>query len=271
MRIVTVVEAGGDGAADGIAEEHFEEALDVLAPSSYGMSRMALLPTGIYRHIPNMKVTARLPGRDHTSGTAFRIMREPFPQLDLPQFLLTETKTDLKQRLVRSYYWSRKANLEGNRQLRVLFRWFAMETIWMLSKDDDIVPRIMWVLGFPVGPAARMLSRIFVSSLQAHPTISAWKSQIEQRLRAVKTFRNDSVHSGFRPQDVAGSSIREFDRIGLIACSRVQAIASAGISAGVATASELLEYLPVLIESNGNYINDIHNNILYGCENPPQW
>jgi hypothetical protein len=268
MRIVTVVEAGSDGEADSIAEEHFEEALDVLAPGFFGMSRMALLPTGIYRHLPSMNVTARLPGRDHTSGTSFRIMREPFPQLDFPQFLLTETKTDLKQRLVRSYHWSRKANLEANRQLRVLFRWFAMETIWMLSKDDDIVPRIMWVLGFPVGPAARMLSQTFVSNLQAHPTISAWKNKIEQRLRAVKTFRNDSVHSGFRLQDVARSAIREFDRIGLIACSRVQGVASAGILAGVTTASELLEYLPVLIESNGNYTNDIHNNVLYTFEHP---
>jgi len=85
---------------------------------------------------------------------------------------------------------------------------------------------------------------------------SAGRKDLQKRLRSQWLFA---------PKMLLGSSIREFDRIGLIACSRVQAIASAGISAGVATASELLEYLPVLIESNGNYINDIHNNILYGA------
>jgi len=92
-----------------------------LAPM--GCRGMALLPTGIYRHIPNMKVTARLPGRDHTSGTAFRIMREPFPPTRLAAVSAYRDKDGPE-----NSGWfvpttgPRKANLEGNRQLRVLFR-----------------------------------------------------------------------------------------------------------------------------------------------------
>jgi hypothetical protein len=52
-------------------------------------------------------------------------------------YLLTNRASELAQRLVSSYHWSRKSHLEANHQLRVLIRWFAMEAVWMLNKNDD--------------------------------------------------------------------------------------------------------------------------------------
>lgn len=267
MRIVTLVDASGDREADELAEERFDEALDLLAPGSFGLSKIAILGTGAYRNLRNAVVHSRTPRNDGLPPTTiFHVMREPFPQSDWPQFMATNTQTELQQRLVRSYHWSRKAKLEANQQLRVLFRWFAMEAIWMVTKDDDITPRIMWALGFPTGNGAGLLSRTFTSALQAHPTIGGWRQQVENLLRAVKTFRNDSVHSGFRLQDIPRKQVRDFEQIMVLACARVQQTVVAGIQAGMTTSAELLEYLPTLTENNSNYINDIHGTVIYSLE-----
>jgi len=266
MRIVTIVDANGERETDELAEERFDEALDLLTPGSGGLSRMAILGTGVYRHIRDARVRPRMPRNDALPVTSFRVIREPFPQWEWAQFLATNAQTELQQRLVRSYHWSRKANLEANRQLRVLFRWFAMEAIWMVTKDDDITPRIMWALGFPTGSGAGLLSRTFTSALQAHSTIGGWRQQVESLLRAVKNFRNDSVHSGFRLQDIPRNQVRDFEQITVLACARVQHTVVAGIQAGMVTAAELLEYLPILTENNSNYINDIHGTVIYSLE-----
>jgi hypothetical protein len=271
MRIATLVDAASTWDADDAAAQRFEEALDVIAPESHGLSDFALLQSGFFFDIKNGAVSSRKPMLGRTPSTSFRMMREWFARCDWPQFLFSQQQTDLSQRLVRSYHWSRRAHLEASNQLRVLFRWFAMEAIWMLTKDDDIVPRIMWLLGFPCGPGAAALSRAFTARLSQHKTISAWKSQIEDRLRKMRGFRNDSVHSGFRPQDIPRNVLGDFEHITLIACARVQACAKSGILGGLSTAEELFEYLPVITEANSNYVNDVHNNILFGLENPAMW
>ena len=138
----------------------------------------------------------------------------------------------------------------------------------MVKKDDDIVPRLLWALGFPNGPGAGVLSAAFVKALGAHPTIGAWKRQIEDRLLRMKTFRNDSVHSGFRRQDVSATVLKDFDEITMLACARVQSCARAGVMAKLSSAAELFDYLPVLVETDARYVEDVHGTILFGLENP---
>lgn len=274
MRIATVVDTRIPGEADLLAEERFEEALDVFSAELFGMSRPALLSTGAFHYIADGRVLARTPdariaGPPNTP--VFRVMRERFARPEFPQFLLAGKHSELSERLIRSYHWSRKAHLEASLQMRVLFRWFAMEAVWMLGKDDDILPRVMWALGFPTGQKAKVLSAGFVDRLSAHPTYSSWRGQIEKRLDAVRRLRNDSVHNGFRPQDMSRQVLREFDEITTLACSRVQSLARASVIAGLRSAADLFEYLPVLVEDDDNYINDVHGTIIYGLEHPAPW
>jgi hypothetical protein len=266
MRIATLVDAPSNPDADNLSEERFEEVLDALASETHGISQLQLLGAGCFVDLQSGAITPRVPRPGHVPTTTFHIIRERFRPIDWPQYLLSSQQNELSRRLIRSYHWSRKAHLEGNRQLRVLFRWFAMEAIWMVGRDDDIVPRVMWSLGFPNGAGAAVLSRAFVKRLAEHDTIRAWKAQLDDRLKAVRSFRNDSVHSGFRPQDVARAKLAEFDEVALLACSRVQNCAKAGVLAGLSTAADLLEYLPLLVEADLNYVNDVHRTILYGLE-----
>jgi hypothetical protein len=45
-------------------------------------------------------------------------------------------------------------------------------------------------------------------------------------------------------------------------------LAAAGILAGLSTAGELFEYLPLLVEGRANYILDVHGTVIYGLEHP---
>jgi hypothetical protein len=268
MRITTFVEAMNHFEVDSIAEERFEEALDVLATQN-AFARYGLLPSGCFYWPDAGRVLPRELGAPaRPGGMSFHVPRDEFPRMDWPQFLLARAPNDLSQRLLRSYHWSNKAELDANRQLRVLFRWFAMEAIWMVSKDHDIVPSIMWSLGFPMGPGAGLLSPALSTVLKSHPTYGAWRSQILHLLYRAKTLRNDSVHSGFRRQDVPKTVLNDLTRITALACPRVQRQASAGMSAQLASAVELFEYLPLLVDGDPSYVATAHNTVIFSLENP---
>jgi hypothetical protein len=266
MRIVTVVDAANEREADIQAEEFFEESLDVLENMS-ALSKMALLPIGAYRSTSNASVTPRAPFPTLSPGTSFKIAYENFPQCEWPQYII-RSNSDLGKRLLRSYHWSRKAKWEANGQLRILFRWFAMEAIWMINKDEDIVPRVKWALGFPNGIGLKSLVSKFQTSLQAHTSYIPLSRLVQERLEKVRVFRNNSVHSGFRHQDVSRNDLRDFDMITALACGRVQQCAQNGIVSGLTVAQELFDYLPLLIENDPRYVNDVHGNVFYYLQHP---
>src|SRR4051812_26643882 len=110
-----------------------------------------------------------------------------------------------------------------------------MEAIWVITENDDIVPRIMWCLGFPNGPGAAHLALSFRGRLHAHPRFGTWRDHIRDVLYAMKNFRNDTVHNGFRWIDVSRKTLEEFDQLAVQACGRVQEKAKSALLAGLGT------------------------------------
>jgi hypothetical protein len=170
--------------------------------------------------------------------------------------------------LIRSCHWSRKARAETNLQLRVLFQWFAMEAILMVNKDHDIVPQVMWALGFLQGHAQLLIAPSMLAALLAHPRYETWRKRVRTALIALKTFRNDSVHSGFRPQDVPEDQLKGFDFLTHIGCPRVQALTKRAMCSGLTTVEELFEYIPLLFEASPNSVADAHGTVIFLFENP---
>jgi hypothetical protein len=260
MRIVTILDVADEREADMQAEELFEECLDALASSS-GISKMALLPIGAYRSTSNASISHRAP-RSSLPSTGFKIAYENFPQCEWAQYIIRST-TDLGKVLLRSYHWSRKAAWEANTQLRILFRWFAMEAIWMVKIDDNIVPRVRWALGFPNGAGLLSLTENFRERLQVHADYKPLSHLVHNRLEGVRDFRNKTVHSGFRQQDISREELSKFDLITALSCGRVQKLVQHGILYGLETPEDLVEYLPVLVENSPNYIRDVHGTVFY--------
>jgi len=267
MRIVTVVEADNVYWADKLAGERFEEVANIRSAQVSSSAQIRLLEAGFIRTI-GIGVVPREPRRRRNPGTFFRVTSGLFAPIDFGRWLCTTERTDLAKRLVRSYHWSHRAQLEPNRQLRILFRWFAMETIWALGKDDgDIGPRILWALGIPNGKGRALLSDERLSRLSNHASYAYWKNELERTIKEVRIFRNDTVHSGFRAQDKTFEELRQYSRITRIACKGVQRHAEMGLEANIETTAELLEFLPILLDTD-DYFDHIIGTLIWGLDNP---
>jgi hypothetical protein len=138
-----------------------------------------------------------------------------------------------------------------------------MEAIWMIRTEDNIAPRVRWALGFPNGRSALSLTSNFRERLQGYPNYRALSQLVHDRLEEVRLFRNNTVHSGFRKQDIPDEQLSKLDQITALSCGRVQRLAEMGILGGLDTPEDLLEQLPKLVENSPNYIGDVHGTVLY--------
>ena len=269
MRITTVCEGANPQAADRLAEERFVAALDILDfCAASGLSEWGILDAGCIRDIATGNVGPRPRVLPFGPFTSFVIQPERFPVRDSAQALFGAPPSDLKTRLQRSIHWSREARWESSRQLQVLFRWFAMESIWK-DGDQDIVPFLMWALGYPNGMGAQQVDRARIAELQAHPLYKPWKDQIDGRLTRMKLFRHDTAHAGFRAQDIAAAELEQFEALSSMVCPRVQRCAfDAVVFHGKTTRAELLAYLPQHFNSAQNLVADVTGTVLYLLANP---
>lgn len=271
-RLVTIVDAPNQRQALELADSKFEEALDALTiGSQLVMSDLALLPCGYIRALSDAVVhpilNRRAPGP--VPATAFRIVDEKYPLLEFSEALFAVGRTELVDRLLRSAHWARKARWEANRQLRTLHRWFAMEAAWKRpDKDDDVVPIAMLALGFPIGQYSAGVSDKILTALQGHPRYRNWRDQVLKRLNRLRDWRNDSVHSGFRPWDVSRKELDELDHISVLACGRVQGLLQRAVVAGIVDIDIAREYAPLLFQEDPNVVQNVHGIIIFNLENP---
>lgn len=265
MRITTAVQAENALDAHTEAERIFDAALDVIDAGNSGLQRYVLSKAGYIRknsdgHIEVIK--ARI---TPTSYTGYEIVRGEVQPLSIEQILLGEGgRTELGLQIRRSLHWARKLRWESNTQLRILFRWFSMESILMEYKNDDIVPRILTCLGLFTGKVSQTIREDIMTKHQSYLGYSAAKDRAHDLLVEIHGFRHDSVHGGFRAQDIAEKTLQKFDKLSEIAFDFVHVFARQGLLCRLKTRSELLEYLGVifeLLEEGGNLCERLHEHI----------
>jgi hypothetical protein len=116
---------------------------------------------------------------------------------------------------------------------------------------------------------AAVLSPAFDLRLKGgHPNYRHWYETVRDRLYEVKDLRNNSVHSGFRLQDVPPEKLRTFEHLTILACPRVQRMAINGLRAGLRSAQELFEYAAVVLEGIPHVVDDVHGTIIFTLEDP---
>ena len=253
MRISVIVKASGAAEADREAEHHFDDVLDVLDGVGIQFARHQLSAVGFVRNLSNGQVWPRLPQwliRHEEPGMVTIIKRGQFIPPSLEQTLFIYSPTDLGKRFKRSLHWRRKARLEANSQLRVLFRWFAMECIWNIYKDDNVSPRIRWCLGFPNGKRLCEVDANLMQNIRKIDGYQETENDTKSRLDDIRHFRIDTVHYGMRQIDCPLPKLIEFDRLTYFACIDVHNLVKIGLQSGIATTEELLERLPSLFNEH---------------------
>jgi hypothetical protein len=257
LRISNIVERGNPWDVASKAEPAMIEALDILG-ADLRLCPLRLCRSGFIRNADSLEVLPleQEPEDCSAFGAVFWLRRGMFPPAGRGQRLLLRP-SDLAKRLIRSYHWSRLGDVEATAQLRLLFHWFAIEAIWKVGRgNDDIIPRVMWSLGFPTGRGLLLVPPWLRQALVGVPNYRAWRKCVYALLQAARRFRDDTVHSGFRSQDIAPDRLLQVGQVVELACPRTQENARVGIDCGLVSPDELVEYLPLLFVQAPRVVGD---------------
>lgn len=249
MRISTIISAENSENAYMEAERVFDEALDIIDIGNIGLQRYALIDVGYVKRTSDGHIDVVRSRLTSSPYTGFAIIRGEVQPLSLEQMLLgIAGQTELGRQIRRSLHWARKMRWEVNPQLRVLFRWFSMEAILVEHKDDNIVPRILACLGFFKGKISSYIRPDIIHKQQTYLGYARIKERTEGLLDKIRLFRHDSVHGGFRVQDISDEQLQRYDELSSIAFDFVHRLARQGLVFGIETVSEFLDYLGLVFE-----------------------
>lgn len=266
MRISTVLSADTAESAQVDAEEVFEEALDILQMLDTAVYNFRIYQAGYCRNLISGQIEYRRKlKQEPLQQTSLRMPTSEYGSVDFSQMVATK-KTPLIKQFLRHAHWMRKTKNETNIQMRILFRWFSIEAIWKESESVDVVPMILWCLGFPTRDGLNEISLMLRMQLFAIPDYGTSKADYQEQYDKIRDFRNNSVHNGFRWQDISKSNLHDFDHLTFVACAHVRRFVTEGIRNSFATIDELKANMPKLFDIP-NRVSMIMDT-LHGLRNP---
>lgn len=260
-RIATLVEEETVSNAVAIAEDRFAEILD-LKSIEVPLSNFALSDIGFVKDLVS-GMFHEIKSSDHQPTMTFVMRQSETQRIDQTHYILSEN-TELSQRYLRSLHWFRNSKHESNKQLSILFNWFAIEALLKESESDNVGGYIRWFLGFPTGKNSTLVSSGFIKQLENNPSYPYWKKEIRQVIDKIRKFRNDSAHHGFRTVDFTRAELELYAHVMLLGVTRCQGAVKSAILNGTSNVTEFKELIPKIFEENIYMIRDVHGNILAG-------
>lgn len=266
-RLCTIIKnANSPADAHADAQAVFEEVLDVLSIESHGLARFALQESGLTRELTTGLIEHK-PSPTITPSTMFKIQHERYPPITIKEHLLANKDVDLCGRLLRSLHWARHAKNDNKLQMNILFNWFAMEALLKAEPNDNIAPKGLLALGFPVGQDVNKIDATVMISLKSHPHYDPYKKLLTKTMEDIREYRNNSVHYGFRQWDAPAEELRRNAYITQTACHRSQSLAVIAIRQQCKTLNDFLSNIPQYINDNENIVNYVHNTFLFSLLN----
>lgn len=259
-RISTIVEDDSIENATTTAENRFLEILD-LKSTEVPTSNLTLSSIGLAKNLDDGRIH-EISNNSYRSSMSFFVHQGTIQKTDTNHYLLS-LNTELSERYLRSLHWVRNAKHENNKQLKILFYWFAVEALLKESESDNITNIIRWCLGFPNGKQSLNIPKDLIKKLQNHDRYEHWKKNLPLILDRIRIFRNESVHHGFRSVDFSNRELNLYCEIMTYSSSRCLAAVKTALVNKIAHACEFKEYIHLIFESNENIVNDVHNNILF--------
>lgn len=262
QRIKTIIESSQESDADSQAEAKFQQVLDNLERGLYGSGSGILLEPGYIKDLESGIVKPRLPLKTNTLGSFYKINHHYIEPIDAAQALFLWGESELKSAVIRCNHWYRNAKMETNKQLKCLFLWFSIETI-AKEGNENIIPRLLISLGFPVGKIGEFLPTETIQTIKAHPQYNLVYRYLGNQFESIRAFRNNIVHSGFRTWDVPSEDLDKYEKLLTITSANIYQFAIKGLFEDLSTINELWEYMPVFFSYQKDLITNLHGNILY--------
>lgn len=263
VRLTTIISSKNIDEAISVAENLFEEVLDILSEKS-PISKFELKKSGFYKNLLTNKIQPII-SKDITFNPliAFMVDCDNFPGINISEYIYYNRKNILNQRYLNALHWSRLARWENNYQLKILFNWFSIESLIKIDENDDIIPKIMLSIGLPIGKKCQNFNDIFLKKLTSYPEYKSIRNNILKEFNKIKRFRNKSVHKGFRKFDLEIKLLKKYSYLVNMGKVGLFSLALSGIINRLKDEVELWEKAVYLYEHNNNSINYCHNNFLF--------
>ncbi|MFQ1248716.1 hypothetical protein ACJWU3_08365 [Klebsiella pneumoniae] len=266
-RITTIVNSSNVIDALNIADNRFSEVMDVIS-INFPISNFNLSPIGLLKDLDSGAIH-HLNDNSFKPSATFMLQQGLIQKYDNDHYLLSRDN-ELSKRYLRSLHWFRNAKHENNKQLKILFYWFALEALLKESESDNISGIIRWFLGFPNGKNSQDVSLHLIKDLGLHVKYHFWKRKLPIVLDKIREFRNNSVHHGFRNIEFDLSELDLFCQVMVLSVSRCQGAVRNAINNNITSISEFKEYIPEIFELNTHVKNDTHGTIIYSLEEKVQ-
>jgi hypothetical protein len=263
-RIVTIVDCENPKDAIDIADNKFSEVLD-LKSVEFPISHLKTSNIGYIKNL-NSGDTQPITRQEFEATMSFVAHRDSIQCFGLSNYILSKN-TELSCRYLRSLHWARNAKHEKNKQLKIIFYWFAIEALLKESENDKISVILRWCLGFPNGKKRNEVSNLILNSLNNHPRYEYWSKEIVTIVEKIRIFRNDSVHSGFRSVEFTKYELELYTYVMTFGSSRCQGAVNIALTNKIETVSDFKEYIGIIFEGRVGLINDVHGNLIYSLDN----
>lgn len=259
-KLGTIVKAKNEAEAILFADEQFVKTLDILSVE-FPLSELKIATSGYVKNLDSGQIEP-IHNKNLKPNMTFLRRTGNFEKIRSCQWIAI-LDNELADRYRRSLYWSRICKFEKNIQIKILFRWFAVEALFKKTETDNVGPIIRWFLGYPNGEKAQYVSEVLIRKLQSKPEYLYLKDRIKDSVEAIRVFRNNSIHNGFRTVDFSTADIKFYNQIMTYGCSRCQGAVYAALAQKITTVDEFKEYIWIVFSENRNLINDVHGNILF--------
>jgi hypothetical protein len=140
-------------------------------------------------------------------GYLHQISLGPYSPMFTEQMISSMRNTEVNESYIRSIHWYNKSNLQNKLYLQFLYKWIAIETVAKTNNDEDIVPKLCLVLGFPLSKSSKSIPRHIAEKLKSINGYKHYKNIIENEFYQCKKIRNSIVHSGFKETDLTNKNM----------------------------------------------------------------
>jgi hypothetical protein len=140
-------------------------------------------------------------------GYIHQISLGPYSPMFTEQMISSMRNIEVNESYIRSMHWYNESNLQNRLYLQFLYKWIAIETIAKTDYNEDIVPKLCLVLGFPLSKSLKSIPRHFAEKLESIAGHKHYKKAIENEFNQCKKIRNSIVHSGFKETDLTNKNM----------------------------------------------------------------
>ncbi|WP_291943404.1 hypothetical protein [Cetobacterium sp.] len=199
-QIVTIiVKAENIKEADEISEKLILELLDLIDFVSIGLGNTTIMKAGYIKDLEEDQYYYRSDLSLKYPLSMLATNNEMVWNVDSIHInLIINENNEFFKEIQKWSHWRRILKSENNPHIKLLMYWFALEGIIKVNEEDQIISKIMRIIGFVQGTLGRDINRELAKSITNQENYKEKRTKINNMLEKIRIKRNDTVHQSMQ-------------------------------------------------------------------------